>query len=304
MKLTIKNLTKRYPNGNRALEGLNLELEPGITGLLGPNGAGKTTTLSLLATTSQPSDGEILVDGKPMKQALGDYRRRLGYLPQYFELPALLQVHEALEFFGGLCGISGKKVKARAQELLRDVGLYEVQHRKVRHLSVGMRRRLGIAQALVGDPDVLLVDEPTTGLDPEERNRFRSLLGQLGQSKTVLLSTHIVGDIEAACRNLAVLDEGRLVYEGAPSGFVERARGMAYEIEAEASGIEALSRDYHLASLAERDGAVHARVVARENPPKGAQSVEPTFEEAYLYQFRVSKGLPPGRLSLVSEEHS
>ncbi|MBE7558549.1 ABC transporter ATP-binding protein [bacterium] len=293
MRLSLRNLGKRYPNGHRAVAGLTLELSRGIVGLLGPNGAGKTTTLGMLATTAQPTEGEILVDGRPLRSVLRDYQRRLGYLPQHFELPALLEVHEVLEFMGGLCGLSCQEARNRTDQLLETVGLARVRHRRVKHLSVGMTRRLGIAQSLVGDPDVLFVDEPTTGLDPEERNRFCSLLARLGREKTVVFSTHIVSDVEAVVSRVVVLDGGVLAYDGAPSGFVSRATGHVYRVLIAPEELEALSRRHHLASVREEDGRLCARIVIAGTPPPEAVPAEPTFEDAYLYHFRVLSGAEP-----------
>ncbi len=310
MRISLLNLSKRYPNNHRAVDRLNLELSRGIVGLLGPNGAGKTTTLSMLATTAKPTEGEIRVDGRPLSAVLRNYQRRLGYLPQHFELPPLLEVHEVMELMGGLCELPRRVVRERARQLLESVGLLAVQHRRVRQLSVGMTRRLGIAQSLVGDPEVLLVDEPTAGLDPEERNRFCSLLARLGETKTVVFSTHIVSDIEAVCARVVVLDRGRVVYDGAPSGFVSRAAGHVYELRAPASELEALGRRHHLSSVREdepprvpplstlkgarlEEQGMVVRVVVAGDAPAGGEAVAPTFEDAYLYQFRVLPGAEP-----------
>jgi ABC-type multidrug transport system ATPase subunit len=216
MKIEIQGLNQIYPNGNHALKDINLEFGIGMFGLLGPNGAGKSTLMRIIVTLMKPSSGVVLVDGKDIQKHRKDIRSILGYLPQDFRFFTSLKTWEFLDYSGALAGLKNKKERiAEVDRLLDQVGLLEVRDRQANRLSGGMKRRLGIAQALIGNPRIIVVDEPTTGLDPDERIRFRNILSQLSQHDvTIILSTHIVGDISSTCQGMALLNKGELVFSG------------------------------------------------------------------------------------------
>ncbi len=225
MEISIKNLDKVYPGGFKALNDINLNIEEGMFGLLGPNGAGKSTLMRILVTLMRSSSGDVYIDGKEIGKYRKEIRSMVGYLPQDFRFFAQLRSWEFLDYAARLGGITSKKERQdRVEEMLTSVGLYEFRNRMANKLSGGMKRRLGIAQALIAHPSIIIVDEPTTGLDPEERIRFRNLLSDLGRSDTIIiLSTHIVGDISSTCNQMALLNEGKLIYNGL---FNERSNGF------------------------------------------------------------------------------
>ncbi len=231
MQIEIKNLTKTYPGGFKALDNINLTITNGMFGLLGPNGAGKSTLMRILVTLMKPSQGQVLVDGKDISKHRKEIRKMVGYLPQDFRFFAKLKSWEFLDYAARLAGMNSRKERLeRVDEMLESVGLFEFRNRMANKLSGGMKRRLGIAQALIAHPSIIIVDEPTTGLDPEERIRFRNLLSDLGRSETIIiLSTHIVGDISSTCNQMALLNEGSLIYQGTPDHLVEQARGLCLE---------------------------------------------------------------------------
>ena len=225
MNIKIKDLVKVYGDGYKALKGLNLEIEPGMFGLLGPNGAGKTTLMRIMTLLQNPSSGTILFDDYDILKDRKAIRSVLGYLPQDFRFFEKLKTWEFLDYGASLAGIQGTRKRAEVvDELLRKVGLYEVRDRWANRLSGGMKRRLGIAQAIVGNPKVIIVDEPTTGLDPEERIRFRNILSDVSDRDVIIiLSTHIVGDISSTCKKLALLNRGELKFEGSPDDMIKLA---------------------------------------------------------------------------------
>ena len=210
MQITIDALDKIYKNGNQALKDINLKIENGMFGLLGPNGAGKTTLIRILVTLMKPSSGKVRVNELDLQKNRREIRSVLGYLPQDFRFFSKLKTWEFLDYVASLAGLKeGRGRKKAVDEMLEQVGLYEVRDRQANKLSGGMKRRLGIAQALIGDPQIVIVDEPTTGLDPEERIRFRNLLSDMSQRDIVIvLSTHIVGDISSTCNQMALLNKG------------------------------------------------------------------------------------------------
>ncbi len=212
MEITIRNLSKNYGK-KKALEHISVTIPSGMYGLLGPNGAGKTSLMRILATLSEPSDGEVVMNGVPIQET-GKIREMTGYLPQEFSFYGNLSVYGTLDYLGLLSGIPAKIRRERILTLLEQVNLKENMRTKVRALSGGMKRRLGIAQALLHDPKILIADEPTEGLDPEERVRFRSLLCEFAKDRIVILSTHILSDVEACCGRMGVLNHGRLIWNG------------------------------------------------------------------------------------------
>ena len=225
--IEIKELNKFYGKKKQALSDVNLTIEQGMFGLLGRNGAGETTLMKTLATLLQKQSGSISVCGIPIENAK-EIRKIVGYLPQEFSMYPTMSVIEAMDYLGILSGIGTKERKEHIELLLKKVNLTEHKNKKVKALSGGMKRRLGIAQALLNDPKVLIVDEPTAGLDPEERIRFRNLLCDVAEERIVILSTHIVGDIEATCENLAILNEGSILYCGTVSDLLDTAKGKVF----------------------------------------------------------------------------
>jgi ABC-2 type transport system ATP-binding protein len=214
MKIEIQGLNQIYPNGNHALKDINLEFGTGMFGLLGPNGAGKSSLMRIIVTLMKPTSGLVLIDGKDIQKNRKELRSMLGYLPQDFRFFTSLKTWEFLDYSGSLAGLKNRKERIKeVDRLLDQVGLLEVRDRQANRLSGGMKRRLGIAQALIGNPKLIVVDEPTTGLDPDERIRFRNILSQLSQHDvTIILSTHIVGDISSTCQGMALLNKGELSF--------------------------------------------------------------------------------------------
>jgi ABC-2 type transport system ATP-binding protein len=290
--IEIRGLRHVYKGGHTALDGVNLTFGTGVFGLLGPNGAGKSTLMRIVCTLLQPSAGTVKVCGRDVAREQGAVRQMIGYLPQQFGAWRLHRVEEVLDTLAQLSGmLDGKKRRARVAEVLEQVGLREVAHRKVKKLSGGMVRRLGVAQALVHEPRVLVVDEPTVGLDPQERIRFRQLMSGLGRDRTILLSTHIVADLGAGCREIALLDGGRVVFQGPPSGLLGQAAGRVFEVTVSKSEAEAIERHHEIVSSSVAGGQVTLRGVAVDGqlPPSATAVAEPNLEEAYL-AFMAARG--------------
>ncbi len=283
-KIIITGLSKSYWN-KRALEQVDLVIEQGMFGLLGRNGAGKTTLMKILATLLQKGEGKISVCGVPIEHTK-EIRKITGYLPQDFSMYPSMRVEEAMDYLGILSGIGTKERHVRTEQLLRRVNLLDHRKEKVKALSGGMKRRLGIAQALLNDPKVLIVDEPTAGLDPEERIRFRNLLCEVAEERIVILSTHIVGDIEATCEKIAILNEGQLLYNGTVDALLEKARGQVYTKEADRRELPKLKKEFRITSMHTQGSRVYLRFLS-ETPVSGAQVCEPNIEDAYmLYLYR------------------
>ena len=280
VRIAAEGLRHVYRGGTVALDGVDLEIGTGLFGLLGPNGAGKSTLMRIMCTLLVPTAGRLTVGGHDVVRERRAVRALVGYLPQEFGAWRLLRVEEVLDTLARLSGMTDRaRRRTRVREALEQVGLLDVADRKVKKLSGGMVRRLGVAQALVHEPPVIVVDEPTVGLDPEERLRFRQLMASLGQDRTIVLSTHIVADLGSGCRNLALIDGGRIVFRGSPGDLLTRARGSVFQIEESRlrPGTEVVSRV--------RDGeAVKVRAVCKAGQePEGAEPVaSPTLEEAYL----------------------
>jgi len=278
--LKLDQVTKRFRGGVTAVSDLSLELGAGVVGLLGPNGAGKTTLMQLIATITRPTQGQIHFQGADVLRDPEALRRHLGYLPQDFGVYDNLTAFEFLSYFGGLKGVTKK---GRIDELLELVNLHTVAHRPAATFSGGMRQRLGIAQALLNDPALLIVDEPTAGLDPEERVRFRHLLSDLGQGKLVLLSTHIVSDVESLAGTIAVMQHGKLVTCAAPETLLKAARGFVWEALVSPNDYEQARGRLKVTRAVRQADGVQARVVAREQPFSSAVTVEPDLEDAFVH---------------------
>lgn len=294
MEITITKLTKDYGK-YRALDGISLTILGGMFGLLGPNGAGKTTLLRILTTLLAPTSGQARVGGVDVMQNPGEVRQRLGYLPQDFGFYRNLTAFEMLDYIGALKNIPARRRKDQVMAVLEDVHLIAEAGRKVGAFSGGMRQRLGIAQALLGDPELIVVDEPTAGLDPEERIRFRNLLAGLAQQRTVLLSTHIFADVEANCASLAVLNRGRIIFSGSPAALGEQARGSVWQVDAPADRWPALEARYPVLAARALDGRVQGRLLADHPPMEGARPAEPRLEDGYVHVMKASAATQEAR---------
>ena len=277
--IEIKNLNKFYGK-KQALSDVNLNIEQGMFGLLGRNGAGKTTLMKILSTLLIKKDGSVRVCGVPIENAK-EIRRIVGYLPQEFSMYPTMSVYEAMDYLGILSGINTKERKERIDSLLKKVNLTEHKSKKVKALSGGMKRRLGIAQALLNDPKVLIVDEPTAGLDPEERIRFRNLLSDVAEDRIVILSTHIVGDIEATCENLAILNNGSILYCGTVSELLKTAEGKVFTKVTEKQELPKLKRELKITGMHTQGDKTHIRFLS-DIPVKDANVCEPNIEDAYM----------------------
>ena len=278
--IEIKELNKFYGKKKQALSNVNLTIEQGMFGLLGRNGAGKTTLMKTLATLLKKQSGSISVCGIPIENAK-EIRKIVGYLPQDFSMYPTMTVIEAMDYLGILSGIGTKERKERIDLLLKKVNLTEHKNKKVKALSGGMKRRLGIAQALLNDPKVLIVDEPTAGLDPEERIRFRNLLCDVSEERIVILSTHIVGDIEATCENLAILNEGSILYCGTVSDLLDTANGKVFSKMVDKRELPKLKKEYNIIGMHSQGNKTYIRFLA-EVPYPDAESCEPNIEDAYM----------------------
>ena len=278
MELNIQNVSMTYPNGKQALKGLDLDLKsPSLIGLLGPNGAGKSTLMKLLVAGLLPTGGAIRVDGEPLLRRERALKARLGYLPQDFGLYDELTVTQFLDYMGALKGL--RDSRAAIQSAIEEVHLEEKARAKIRTLSGGQRQRVGIAQALLGDPPFLIFDEPTVGLDPEERIHFRNLFSRAAQERLVLLSTHIIEDVQSVCGQLVVMDHGQVLFTGTPEALIQSAAshvGVFWEREA---GQEA---GLHITARVNTSHGVRCRAVA-DTLPAYVQPSEPSLEDAYLY---------------------
>jgi ABC-2 type transport system ATP-binding protein len=280
--LEIKNITKTYANGVKALNGVNLSLSKGMFGLLGPNGAGKSSLMRTIATLQQPDSGSIVFDGTDVLTAPNELRQRLGYLPQDFGVYPRISAYDLLDHLAILKGLSNKAQRKEAVDgLLAHTNLFQHRKKAVSGFSGGMRQRFGIAQALLGDPDLLIVDEPTAGLDPEERNRFHNLLVSLGEQKVVILSTHIVDDVSELCANMAVLGNGEILLQGNPLTVTEQLQGQIWRKVVTLA--EAIQLESQLSVISKRlfAGKTVLHVLAPE-APEGFESAPATLEDVYF----------------------
>jgi ABC-2 type transport system ATP-binding protein len=288
--LSIEAVDKTYPGGVTALRQFSLDLGPGILGLLGPNGAGKSTLMRILATVTRPTAGRVLWQGEDVVRRPHELRRVLGYLPQDFGIYPNLSAREFLEYLAAVKGLAGRRARARIAELLELVNLTAAGRRPLGSFSGGMRQRVGIAQALLNDPRLLIVDEPTVGLDPEERVRFRGLLSELSGERIVILSTHIVSDVEAAATEIAIIDRGRLLAHATPEALLRAVEGRVWEWTVPSSEAAAARRRLVVSGTVRRGGEVILRVVGDPPFTSGAgdaggpcAAVPPTLEDAYLH---------------------
>ena len=285
MEISIENLCKIYDNGNKAIDHINLKIDEGMFGLLGPNGAGKSTLMRMLVSLMKPTSGKVTVDGYDLIKDRKKIRSMVGYLPQDFRFFSQLKTYEFLDYIARLSGMKSRGKRADAvSKMLEEVGLFDARDRQANHLSGGMKRRLGIAQALINNPRLIIVDEPTTGLDPEERIRFRNLLSTIStQDVIIILSTHIVGDISSTCHDMAFLNNGTLAYKGSPDDFVSQARGKVWMIKATESEYMKINEYYPVVSNIPVENGWEIQVVADEIKGYKGVLIEPSLEHAYVY---------------------
>jgi ABC-2 type transport system ATP-binding protein len=285
VKIEIRDLSKTYPNGKHALSDINLTIENGMFGLLGPNGAGKSSLIRILVTLMTPTTGKVTVGGYDLTRDRGKIRSMLGYLPQDFRFFSKLKTWEFLDYAAGLAGITSKANRyKKVDEWLEKMGLFDARDRQANDLSGGMKRRLGIAQALIGDPRIIIVDEPTTGLDPEERIRFRNILSELSQQDIIiLLSTHIVADISSVCHDLALLNEGSIQFNGPPENLVEKARGHVWQVQTAGVEYDMLKNKYAVTSTIPSEDGWEIQLVGDRIDLPLAVEIEPNLEHAYVY---------------------
>ncbi len=291
-EIVLQGVNKFYGK-KQALKSVNLKINEGMFGLLGRNGAGKTTLMKILATLIQKNGGEVFVCGLPINNAK-EIRSIIGYLPQDFSMYSNMTAYEALDYLGVLSCMNKSDRMKIIPELLEKVNLHNNHKTKVKAMSGGMKRRLGIAQAILHNPKVLIVDEPTAGLDPEERVRFRNLLCEIAENRIVILSTHIVGDIEATCENVAVLDEGMVIYNGTVTKLLEEASGKIYSADVSKLEIENVKKRFTVNSMVTMGNHVNVRFIVDDNNKdalfKGANVCEANVEDAYMYLMHKKRG--------------
>ena len=282
--LAIRGLAKTYPGGVRALDGVDLEIGPGMFGLLGPNGAGKSTLMKILATLLEPDAGAVTFAGVDLLEDKQKIREWVGYLPQDFGFYPSFTARQMLDYFAALRGIPTRERRARVDEVISRVNLAEARNRKLGGFSGGMRQRLGIAQALLARPRLLIVDEPTAGLDPEERLRFHNLLAEVSQDIVVILSTHIVSDVSVLCARMAVINRGRIVADTTPGEAVGKLEGKVFEGTVPVGEVPALDRSCHILSrMVASPTTVRLKVFAAEGPPPGGfRPASGVLEDAYF----------------------
>lgn len=283
MQLKIDDVGKQYRRDFWGLRNFTLELGPGILGLLGPNGAGKSTAMRILATITRATEGGVTWNGTDIAKKPDDLRQVLGYLPQDFGVYRHLNAVEFLQYMAAVKGLEGRLARGRIDELLQLVNLVDAARRPLGGYSGGMKQRVGIAQALLNDPQLLIVDEPTAGLDPEERVRFRSLLTELSGERIVILSTHIVSDVEATATSIAIISHGHLITHDLPEVILQGVEGKVWVWIVNSSNLPAIKQQHLISSTARRGDGVHVRVVADQRPDGGAEPVPATLEDAYLY---------------------
>jgi ABC-type multidrug transport system ATPase subunit len=283
LALKIEGLSKTYPNGVQALKNVSLDIPTGMFGLLGPNGAGKSTLMRTIATLQEPDSGSITLDGIDVVRQKDEVRRLLGYLPQEFGVYPKMSAEAMLGHFAVLKGIhNGKRRKEIVDALLHQTNLWEVRKQHLGGYSGGMRQRFGIAQALIGDPKLVIVDEPTAGLDPGERNRFHNLLAEIGENIIVILSTHIVEDVADLCSRMAIISHGRVLLAGEPLQTIEQMKGRIWKKTIAKTDLEACQERLAVISTRLVSGRTVVHVLSDENPGDGFVQVDPDLEDVYF----------------------
>ncbi|MDO9316681.1 MAG: ABC transporter ATP-binding protein [Gammaproteobacteria bacterium] len=281
LSLHLKGVSKTYPGGVQALQDINLQIGRGMFGLLGPNGAGKSSLMRTIATLQQPDSGTITFDGIDVLREPTALRRVLGYLPQEFGAYPRTSALTMLKHLAALKGIHGPQQQAVVESLLHKTNLWEARHKSIDKFSGGMKQRYGIAQALLGNPSLLIVDEPTAGLDPAERRRFQNILAEVGEETVVILSTHIVDDVKELCSQVGIMGRGRILKVGEPRQLMEELRGKLWTVLVERSEVAAMRASHIVLSTRLKAGATEIRVLS-EMPPAGMQPASPELEDVYF----------------------
>lgn len=285
MVLTIERLTKQY--GNKiAVDRLDEEFGAGVYGLLGANGAGKTTLMRMICGILTPTSGEVKLDGADILEMGEDYREKIGYLPQDFGYYPDFKAREFMLYIAALKGLPSAAAKIRTDELLELVGLKDVANKKIKTFSGGMKQRLGIAQAMINDPSILVLDEPTAGLDPKERVRFRNLISDIASDRVVILSTHIVSDVEYIADEILVMKKGAFISKGTVTELVDSIADKVWKVVTDRENADILCRQYNIINLRHVENNVELRIVSDKAPTDMAERVTPTLEDLYLYQFQ------------------
>jgi ABC-type multidrug transport system ATPase subunit len=280
--LKIQNLSKQYSKDKWGLQNFSITLKPGILGLLGPNGAGKSTLMRMLATITKPTEGEILWDGENIRNNPDRVRSVLGYLPQDFGVYPNLNAVEFLQYLAAMKGLKPKAAKRKISELLELVNLTHALKQPLGAYSGGMKQRVGIAQALLNDPELLIVDEPTVGLDPQERVRFRNLIADLSGSRIVILSTHIVSDVESTATDIALINQGRLIQHTLPENLLKSIEGQVWESTVSSLEYAEIKQSMLVSGATRRSDGMHVRIVHSQQPLESAVQIQPNLEDAYL----------------------
>lgn len=285
MSVKIENVTVRFQKDVKALDDISFTIPSGVYGLLGENGAGKTTLMRVLATLLKPSAGDVLINDMVYRESNYPFiQKKIGYLPQELSLYPNLTVRECLEYLGELSGIPKGECRERVDHYLKMTSLEEHQKKKMKHLSGGMKRRVGLIQALLNEPEFLIVDEPTTGLDPEERIRIRNLLVEFAVGRTVLFSIHVVEDLAAACNQLTVLKKGKMLYSGSMKELLKLAEGHVWICETEdEQQVRLLEQKYHVSSKQIQEDGMTVRVISPVKPDAPCSQAKVTLEDAYIY---------------------
>lgn len=290
MELKTVGLTKKY-GPKTAVDHLSVTLTSGVYGLLGQNGAGKTTLMRLFCTVQEPTSGKILLDGQPVRGMGEKYRSLLGYLPQHFGYYPDFTALDFLLYMAAVKGLPDRAAKKRARELLEAVGLAEESRRKVKTFSGGMKQRLGIAQAMLNDPKILILDEPTAGLDPKERVRFRNLISAFSKDRVVILSTHIVSDVEFIAEEIILMKSGRVIQFGKPQEITAEIDGFVWECGVPTAQAERYAASWNVSNLRnEENGTTVLRVIGEQSPAAGAVQVQPNLEDLFLHYFGGNEG--------------
>jgi ABC-2 type transport system ATP-binding protein len=284
MELTLERLSKRY-QGKWAVRDFSIDIGPGVYGLLGPNGSGKSTLMRMMVDVLKPTGGQILFDGRDICLMGDEYRDKLGYLPQNFGVYKNFTAHRFLLYLAALKGIERKKAERKIDELLAFVNLKDMKNKKIKTFSGGMKQRLGIAQALLNDPHILMLDEPTAGLDPNERIRFRNLISEISSDRIILLSTHIVSDVEYIAKDIVVMKKGVLLQAAPSTTLVKEMDGKVWSVHIQESDLSELKQRHVISNILRQSDGLDIRMISEHPPFSGAIEVKPGLEDYYLYHF-------------------